>query len=66
MLFLESLMYACIQLKYLNGDTISTLIGWIGLILASAMIAGYVAHTRDIYLNMQKLANSDKVNFRNK
>ena len=56
-------MYACIQLKYTDEETLSTAIGKIGFILAILVIAGYFAHTRDIYYDMQKLANSDKVNF---
>ena len=55
-------MYACIQLKYLNADTLSTAIGKIGFILAILVIAGYFAHTLYIYYDMQKLAYSDKVN----
>ena len=55
-------MYAFIQLKYANEETLSNRIGLVGFILAILVIAGHFAHTLYIYYDMQKLANTDKVN----
>ena len=48
-------MYAFIQIKYTNAETISTVYGWIGFILAILMIAGYLLNTLHIYENLYLL-----------